>query len=249
MTAKHFYDELTPLYHLVYPDWNASIERQAAALDAMIRECWLSVQTVLDVTCGIGTQALGLAQLSYHVTASDLSPSAVARARREAADRNLDISFSVADMRNAYNHHRRQFDLVIACDNAIPHLLSDADILTAFRQFYQCTRPGGGCLISVRDYDQEERAGVQCKTYGVRRQGDTRFIPFQVWEFHGQLYDVSFYFIEDAGGSECRTHVMRTTYYAIGIDTLLSLLKEAGFRNVQRLDDRFFQPVVVGTRA
>jgi hypothetical protein len=42
---------------------------------------------------------------------------------------------------------------------------------------------------------------------------------------------------------------MRATYYAVGIDTLLSLLEEAGFRNVQRLDGRFFQPVVVGTRA
>jgi SAM-dependent methyltransferase len=103
MTIQQFYDELASLYHLVYPDWNASIERQAAALDAVIRECWPPVRTILDAACGIGTQALGLAQLGYHVTSSDLSPSAVARARREAVDRDLDISvWLYADSRGSH---------------------------------------------------------------------------------------------------------------------------------------------------
>jgi hypothetical protein len=35
-------------------------------------------------------------------------------------------------MRAAHDHHGREFDVVIACDNAIPHLLSDDEILLAF---------------------------------------------------------------------------------------------------------------------
>ncbi len=38
--ARPFYDGPTPLYHLIYPDWNASIRQQAAMLDAVIREQW-----------------------------------------------------------------------------------------------------------------------------------------------------------------------------------------------------------------
>jgi 2-polyprenyl-3-methyl-5-hydroxy-6-metoxy-1,4-benzoquinol methylase len=160
MTVKDFYRQLTPFYHLIYPDWQASIERQGYALKAIIGASrGDQIKTVLDAACGIDTQALGLAQLGYDVTASDLSASEIERARQEAARRNLNINFSVADMRKAYHHHLQQFDLVIACDNAIPYLLADEDILVAMQQSYQCLWPGGGCLISVRDYDQEERTG------------------------------------------------------------------------------------------
>jgi len=249
MTVKDFYRQLTPFYHLIYPDWQTSIERQGYALQAIIRDFWGDqIKTILDVACGIGTQALGLAQLDYDVTASDLSAPEVERARQEAARRNLNINFLVADMRHASDHHRQQFDLVVACDNAIPHLLTDEDILAAMRQFYQCVRPGGGCLISVRDYDQEERTGVHVKPYGLRTEGDTRYLVFQVWEFQGAIYNLAMYFVEDRGGSDCVTHVMRTEYYAVGTDKLISLMTAAGFQQVQRLDGRFFQPVIIGKR-
>lgn len=38
MNNSRFYDELTPFYHLVYDDWDASIERQAGNLESLIRE-------------------------------------------------------------------------------------------------------------------------------------------------------------------------------------------------------------------
>lgn len=249
MTPEAFYDPLAPFYHLIYPDWEASIARQASSLDSIILELWgQHVATVLDVTCGIGTQTLGLTALGYQVTGSDLSSAAIQRARREAEKRGFSIAFSVADMRSAYAHHQKQFDLVIACDNAVPHLLSDADLLLGFEQMFACLRPGGGCLITVRDYDQEERSGIQVKPYGVRVEGGKRYLVFQVWEFHGWNYDLAMYFVEDGGGNSCITHIMRSQYYAVGTSKLLELMARAGFRDVQRLDGRFYQPVLVGTR-
>jgi SAM-dependent methyltransferase len=249
MTAEAFYDQLAPFYHLVYPDWEASIRRQAADLDGIIREFWGgAVHTVLDVACGVGTQALGLAARGYAVTGSDLSHAAVERARREASQRALAIDFSVADMRRAYAYHRKQFDLVLACDNAIPHLLTDAELLTAFEQMFACARPGGGCLITVRDYEREERTGVQVKPYGVRAEGGVRYVVFQVWECHGDVYDLAMYFVEDRGGPSCLTHVMRSQYYAVGTGKLLALLRRAGFQDVERLDGRFYQPVLLARK-
>jgi SAM-dependent methyltransferase len=249
MTAEDFYDRLAPFYHLVYPDWEASVQRQAAALDGIIRDRWGNeCRTILDVACGIGTQALGLARLGYAVTGSDLSSAAVARARQEAARHGLTIDLSVADVRQAQAHHGKQFDLVIACDNALPHLLTDAELRAALEQMFLCTRPGGGCLITVRDYDREERSGVQLKPYGVREEGGVRYVVFQVWEFHGDIYDLAMYFIEDHGGAACSTRVMRAQYYAVGTGKLLALLEQAGFRDVQWIDERFYQPVLVGTR-
>jgi SAM-dependent methyltransferase len=247
--APDFYDRLAPFYHLIYQDWEASITKQASDLDSIIKEYWGgSVKSILDVACGIGTQSLGLASLGYAVTASDLSTGEIARARKEAEMRKLPIDFSVADMREAYSHHRRQFDLVIACDNAVPHLLTDDDLSEAFQQFYQCLSPGGGCLISVRDYEKEERAGVLVKPYGLRAEGNTKYLVFQVWEFHGLTYDLSMYFVEDKGDTECDTLVMRTKYYAVETAKLVELISQAGFKDVQRLDGRFFQPVIIGKR-
>lgn len=244
-----FYDSLAPFYHLLYPDWEESIGRQAEMLDTVIRERWGDdFSRVLDAACGIGTQALGLASLGYRVTASDISPAEVKRARREAGDRGLKIEFSEADMRQAFQHHGGDHDLVIACDNALPHLLSDGDILEAFQSFHACLRPGGGLLISVRDYDREERGGQTTKVYGVRERDGITYLIFQVWDWRGDLYDFSLYFIADDGSPELTTRVFRSTYYALDTDRLLELMREARFRDVARLDGVFFQPLLVGTR-
>jgi SAM-dependent methyltransferase len=192
---------------------------------------------------------LGLAQLGYQLTASDLSAASISRAQAEAQKRHLAIRFSVADMRQAFRHHAQQFDLVISCDNAVPHLLSDDDIRQALQQFYQCTRPGGGSLISVRPYEQEMRTGVEVQPYGVRDDQGARYLVFQVREWHGSHYDVAMYFVEDRGGTACTVQVTRGQYYAVPIDRLLTLMCEAGFVDVQRLDDRYVQPLLMGRKS
>lgn len=246
--TNQFYDGLTPFYHLIYPNWEASMQRQAGMLDSVIRELWGDISTILDVSCGIGTQAIGLARLGYNVTASDLSPEVIERAKIEATTRNVPIAFSVADMRSAHDHHATVFDLVLSADNSVPHLLSDIDILTAFRQFHACTRPGGGCIVTVRDYEKEDLSKQQVKPYGIREVDGVRWIAWQVWDPHLPTYDVTIYFVEDRRESECKTHVMRSTYYAIGIPRLMELMTEAGFVDVRRSDGRFFQPIILGTR-
>ena len=97
-SVEQFYDDLASDYHQIYSDWDAAIDRQGCALDRLIQRELESIPAkLLDCSCGIGTQALGLAQLGYSVWASDLSSKAAARARIEAANRELEIHFAVAD--------------------------------------------------------------------------------------------------------------------------------------------------------
>lgn len=95
-SVAQFYDGLADDYHLIYADWDAGIRRQGDALDALIG---VDRAAVLDCSCGIGTQAIGLALRGHSVTATDLSPRAAARAAREAALRNVTLRAAVADMR------------------------------------------------------------------------------------------------------------------------------------------------------
>lgn len=246
---KDFYDELSPYFHLIFQDWEASIERQGNILDGIIKSEWGDhVSTIIDVSCGIGTQAIGLAKLGYEVDGSDLSPRAIARAKEEAKKRGLDIKYSVSDMRNAFAHHSREFDVLISCDNSVPHLLSDLDILNAFREFYRCIKPGGGCLITLRDYEKENRNGIQLKPYGVRVDQGVKYVILQTWEFHGDIYDLSMYFIRDDGEELAETRIFRSQYYAVSTSKIVELMQEAGFKGVKRIESDFFQPVIVGTK-
>lgn len=244
-----FYDSLTPLYHLIHQDWEASIRRQGEQLATLIDTHWNGSAQVLDVSCGIGTQALALALKGYEVVASDLSEQEIARAKEEAGKRGLDISFSVADMRRAHAHHGDGFDIVISADNSLPHLLTDDDILTALKQMHDCLKPGGGCVITVRDYDSEPRGKHIVKPYGTPLENGKRYVLFQVWDFEGSYCNIAFFFVEeDQATKAVNTHVMRSTYYAISTSTLMEIMRKAGFAHVARLDDVLYQPVLIGTR-
>jgi SAM-dependent methyltransferase len=244
-----FYDELAPLYHLIYQDWAASIVHQGKQLFALIDAEWPGSHKVLDLSCGIGTQSIGLAQQGYSLVGSDISPKAVRRAQKEAGSCHASIKFSVCDMCKASEHHGSGFDVVISCDNSVPHLLTDEDILTAFKEMFACLSVGGGCIVTVRDYENEERRKNTIKSYGVRIENGKRYLIFQVWDFEGEHYDLTFFFVEeDQSATKVRTHVMRTRYYAVSIAKLLALMRRAGFNNVRRIDDAFHQPVLVGTK-
>jgi SAM-dependent methyltransferase len=246
-----FYDNLAPYYKWLHADWDASVTRQASILDGVIREVFgPDVREILDAACGIGTQTLGLAEHGYRLTASDISSVEIERARAEASRRGLAVEFRVADMRQLGEVHRRQFDVVIACDNAIPHLLSDADILLAFEQFYRCTVSGGGCIISVRDYAIMKRDGQQFYPRLVHDTDKGRMVLFDIWEFDGDYYDLTTYVIEDIEQDLAQTHVIRGgRYYCVTTETLERLFRQAGFVEVRTLKDRFYQPLIIALKA
>lgn len=197
----------------------------------------------------MGTQAFGLASKGYNVTASDLSSKEIEWAKEEANSRGLNINFSVCDMREVYRHHQAQFDVVISCDNSIPHLLNDEEILKALRQIYSCTRIGGGCLLTIRDYDKEARGTGLVKPYGIREAASKRYFVFQVWDFEGEIYDVSMCFIEEDHQSDtANTHLMRSRYYVISPNRLMQVMEAADYTSITRLDGQSFQPVLIGKK-
>ena len=248
MTVPAFYDALAPLYHLVYENWEASVARQGTALASLIDEKWgARARRVHDAAVGIGTQALGLLARGFRVTGSDLSPAAVHRAGREAAARQLSLTCCVADFR-ALPARTASVDVVIVCDNSLPHLETPGDIETALRECFRCARSGGGCLVSLRDYESPPPSGtVEVRPYGERVWAGRRYHLRQVWSWRDARYDLSFEMTPMDGGEE-RAVILKSSYLAIPVSEVAELMRTVGFRDVRRVDDRFFQPVVVGTR-
>jgi SAM-dependent methyltransferase len=248
VSVRAFYDELAPLYHLVYEDWERSVARQGAELASLIAEYWgAEARAVLDAALGIGTQALGLLERGFRVTGSDLSVGAVSRARREAAVRRLPLVSLIADFR-ALPVRSAAFDVVLLCDNSLPHVDSEVDIGGALAECLRCVRRGGGCLISMRDYESPPPTGtVEVRPYGERLWAGRRYHLRQVWTWRGPRYDLSFE-ITPADGAEAGATVLKTSYLAIPVEQVAGLMRTVGFEHVRRVDGRFFQPVLVGTR-
>lgn len=255
-STRAFYDELAEHYHLIFADWRGSMRRQAAALDRVIvAELGPGPHSILDCACGIGTQAIGLALLGHRVHATDFSPAAVARAEREAAARGVSLSFGVADLRTLAADVDGEFDVVLACDNALPHLLSDAELHLAVENMATKLRPGGLLLASLRDYDrlvQERPRGEGPRVFDDIRG---RRISFQVWDWAG---DGSRYrlhqFLVQQDGAGWQTRHFSTDYRALLPAELVVALRQAGFplgsiHWHEPEESGFFQPIVTARKA
>lgn len=249
--SSDFYDRLAPFYHLLYGDWDAAVRTQGEALAHLLHTRGVGPgDPVLDAACGIGTQTLGLLVRGYSVVASDLSPGAVARLRQEIDARGLRASVRVDDLRTLQSTADGSCAAVLACDNCLPHLLTDAEILQALRNAHRVLRPGGLLVVSVRDYAAIERRSPDVRPYGLHldREGQ-RFLAVQVWEWDGDSYDLRMYLTTEQPDGRCTTQVLTSRYYAVTTDRLKELMREAGLNDVQRLDNVLFQPVLIGRRA
>jgi len=253
---RQFYDDLAPYYDLIYENWDASMLRQGAALERLIHTALGpspvdgAETRVLDAARGNGTQALPIALRGFQVTGRDLSPGAIARFRREADVRNVSIDAAVADMRCVAASVTGSFDVVLAFDNSIPHLITDADILAALRQFIEVLRRGGVCACSVRDYDTVPRGVAATHDYGERRRGGETFRLWQEWTWESLTHYQVRLIVEKDGPTGRQTLVTTVTrYYDIRVAQLLELMAGAGFRDCRRLDDAIYQPIVIGRAA
>lgn len=253
--TENFYNALAPYYKYVYSDWDASVERQANDLHEIIQE-YLgeaeSQRTILDVACGIGTQSIGLAMLGYPVTASDLSAGAIQKAKKEAQNKSLQIDFHVGNMKTVWDDLQTSFDVVMACDNSVPHLLSEEEILAAFRQFYACMNTGGAALITVRDYSKLERKAGEKKLVPrhIHTVGTGQLVMLDVWHFYdADHYEITTYLVKDDGSENVHVQAIKGgKYYCVEIPVLVDLFHRAGFQRVEVVEERFFQPVIVALK-
>jgi glycine/sarcosine N-methyltransferase len=247
VSVRDFYDQFAPDYHLVYEDWNGAVERQGAAVDRLIRAIHKNPVDVLDCSCGIGTQAIGLARLGYRVQGTDVSERSLERARIEAARLGVDISFAACDFRDL-KPVQGAFDVVVSCDNAISHLLTDDDLSRAFRAMRSKLRPGGLLLISVRDYDN---AWVDRPATAVPQihPGPPRKVVVRLHDWDGPdglMYTLHLLVLtEGREGWKIAHHSSRLR--AVGQATITRVAEDAGFAQVTwhaGADVGFHQPVM-----
>lgn len=253
-SCLEFYNELSETYHLIYNDWYQAVTWQGDFFKNFILTHNVpeheAVLRLLDASCGIGTQSLGLAQHGFNVTATDLSPRAVERAEKEAGKLGVHMTFGIADFRTLEKDVPGQFDVVLSADNAIPHLLTDADLREACRNLNSKLVDNGLLILSIRDYDKEiiDKKGAILP----RVMDEGKRIVFQVWDWNenGNQYITNQFIMREIDGV-WQTKVNKTSYRALLRHELNELLREAGFWDIRwqmPSESGYYQPIVTARK-
>jgi SAM-dependent methyltransferase len=244
--AAAFYDELARDYHLIFPDWDRTIQQQSEVIGGLLTGHDRLVRRVLDCTCGIGTQAIGLASAGYDVTATDISKAAVKRCAREAAARQLSVVTGVADLRTLTADVAGPFDCALAFDNALPHLLTTEDLAAACTEVHSVLAPGGLLCVSIRDYDailEQRPSGERPRAHET---DDGEVVVFQLWSWFQDCYTAR-HFILSKHDATWQVAERRTTFRAIRRRELDQALFNAGFTDMNWLmpdATGFYQPII-----
>lgn len=126
---------------------------------------------ILDMGCGTGRHAIGLALAGYEVTGVDISAGMLAQARKAASTAGVSVTWVQADARGYRSEAR--FDAAISlCEGALCLLAPEDDPLTrdlgVLANMSAALKPGGRLIITVlnacrmiRQVSEEDlRAGV-----------------------------------------------------------------------------------------
>lgn len=135
-----------------------------------------SVQTVLDLTCGTGSQVFFLTRRGYQCTGADFSPALLESARNKASKENLDITFIDGDMRTL---KVGQFDAVITIFNAVGHL-TKSDFEKAIKNIHDNLKEGGIYVFDIFNLEVMDDATVANLAYYTHKKvGDTQIYASQ----------------------------------------------------------------------
>jgi glycine/sarcosine N-methyltransferase len=247
--VRAFYDGLAATFDSIYADWDASVQRQGAALHRLVTARLGSGQhRVLDCACGIGTQTLGLLQQGHAVVGSDLSPVAVRRAAQLITQHNRNAALAAADMQRL-PFRSVAFDAVVCADNSVPHLLTEAALRTALAEMARVTRSGGALLVSLRDYQDALDTHPTSRPPSVSGRPGDRTITFQLWHWHddGVHYDVELFQLLEGGTAWTVSH-WTTPSWAMSRTVLEHAVAASGWTELtwqEPADSGFFQPVLL----
>ena len=248
--TQTFYDNLASHYDKLFLDWQAATHEQATILHKLFENNGFAPTAhILDCACGIGTQAIGLACLGYHVTASDISDGEIAEAKVRAANANVKIHFEHADFCALSKTFTKQFDIVIAMDNALPHMLSSADLGRAIKSITNQMKENGMFVGSIRDYDALLKDKPACSPPYIHKTDKGQRVSFQTWDWNEDRYKLVQYIIDD--GENLEVSKFACEYRATRREELTSLFVSNGCSSVVWLfpeETGFYQPIVIARK-
>ena len=248
--TQTFYNNLASQYDKLFQDWQATTHEQAVILNNLFAESGFDkTARILDCACGIGTQAIGLATLGYTMTASDISDEELVKASERAEKNGVTIRFEHADFCALSDTFSEQFDIVIAMDNALPHMLSSEALESAVKSITNQIKLGGIFVASIRDYDSLLAEKPPYSPPYIHKTDKGQRVSFQTWVWNGNHYRLTQYIVDDE--EKLQISKFECEYRAVLREELTNRLKSSGCGEVVWKfpeETGFYQPIVVARK-
>lgn len=248
--TQTFYDNLASQYDKLFLDWQGTTREQAIILNKIFAANGFDKSArILDCACGIGTQSIGLAEMGYHVTGSDISHGEIAEAKRRAEKACVNVRFEYTDFCALSDTFSEQFDIVIAMDNALPHMLTHAHLASAMKSIVNQMKNGGLFVASIRDYDALLEDKPPYSPPYIHKTDKGQRVSFQTWKWDGDNYRLIQYIIDDEDALQVSK--FECEYRATRREEMTNLLLECGCREVHWMfpeETGFYQPVVLAKK-
>jgi len=156
-----------------------------SVLPDYLTEIGVKPSHLLDMACGEGSLAVGMAKLGYQVTGIDQSQRMIALAKGRASKENVDVSFFVEDMRSL--SYQEEFSLVTCFFDSLNYLLTIRDLQEAFKGTYRALRPGGFFICDMNTIYGLAVDWMREQTYIQNEAQDFIEIHRQAYDYENQI--------------------------------------------------------------
>ena len=143
-----------------------------------------------------------------------------------------------------------KFDIVIAMDNALPHMLSSNDLEKAIKSIANQIKRNGIFVASIRDYDRLLMEKPPYSPPYINKMDKGQRVSFQTWVWKDDNYKLTQYIIDDE--ENLQISKFECEYRATRRAEMTELLHAYGCSNVEwKFPDEigFYQPIVVARKA
>lgn len=197
-----------------------------SVLPDYLNEIGVKPSKLLDMACGEGSLAVGMAKLGYQVTGIDQSHKMIDLAKERANQADVDVTFLVEDMRSL--HFNGEFRLVTCFFDSLNYLLTIRDLQDAFNGAYRALQPGGFFIFDMNTIYGLSVDWMREETYIQNEAKDFIEIHRQSYDYENQIatMDVTI-FMEHGACWERIDETHRERGYPIA--DIQFLLNETGF--------------------
>jgi SAM-dependent methyltransferase len=189
---------------------------------------------VLDCACGIGTDALALAQRGFTVTATDGSSSMVARASQRLAASASQVTVLQSLWQDLPAKLTGRFDLAICLGNAMVHTGSTPAMVESLASIRDVLAPEGKLIVDSRNWELMYSSWPRIITAPqVRERRGLRCTSLYIWTIPESFdrpcrAEIVFLFENQAG--ELSHHRHELSFQPFGHADLRMALESAGFQ-------------------
>lgn len=207
-------------------DWEKRYEAEGGFFKKVLEEH--GARTVLDIACGTGFHTVTLALDGFDVVGADGSATMLAKAKENAQRCGLDqTKFVEAEWTNlTAAFPKNSFDAIVCLGNAFTHLFEENDRIKALAEIFAVLKDDGVAIIDQRNYDSILDQGFNSKHRYYYTGSTVEVEPEYVTD-----QAVKFLYKYDDGS------VHHLTLCPIRQEYVTSLLRQAGFKSVQRYGD------------